>query len=287
METVTNVLSRIGAVFSTMRFPMDWIDIVLVAVLLYYCLKFIRDARAGQLLKGIVVILVVWLFAKAFDLSAMSYIIDNLIQFGFLAIIVVFQPELRTLLERMGRTNLKKMNLFSPRDSEENAMTQKMIDNVCECVRDLSARHIGGLIVFENSTKLGEIINTGTPLDADITSQTLVTIFFPNTPLHDGAVVLRDFKIAAAGCLLPLTQRYEISSSLGTRHRAAVGMSEVSDAITVVVSEETGKISYTKNGEIIIGVTEAELRGVLMNEFIVKDRPSPRKWFQKRGGEKE
>ncbi len=166
-------------------------------------------------------------------------------------------------------------------------MTHKMINSVCECVRDLSARHIGGLIVFENSTKLGEIINTGTALDAEISSQALVTIFFPNTPLHDGAVILRDFKIAAAGCLLPLTQRYEISSSLGTRHRAAVGMSEVSDAIVVVVSEETGKISYTKNGEITIGVTEAELREVLMDAFIVKNHPSPRKWFQKKGGDKQ
>lgn len=255
-------------VITSMKFPSDYIDIFLVAVLLYYCIKIIRDARAGQLLKGIVVVLVILQVAKILDLSAVSYIIDNLIQYGFLAIIVVFQPELRTVLEKMGRTNFRNINIFGAPKSDQNNEAAGVIDRVCECAKDLSVNHVGGLIVLEMSTKLGDIINTGITVDSEVTTQILGTIFFPNTPLHDGAVVIRDNRVAAAGCLLPLSQRMEISSSLGTRHRAAVGISEVSDAVTIVISEETGKISYTRNGVITTGVTIEELKNVLMAALI-------------------
>jgi diadenylate cyclase len=183
----------------------------------------------------------------------------------------MFQPELRTVLEKIGRTNLRNINIFNTqKGAVENRVTY-VIDQVCECCKDLSARRIGGLMVFERSTKLGDIINTGISVDSDVTSQMLGTIFFPNTPLHDGAVVIRDYRIAAAGCLLPLSQRMEISSSLGTRHRAAVGVSEISDALTVVISEETGRISYTYNSEIFIGVTVEELRSV-MTEILTPEK---------------
>lgn len=263
LQWVKDVLSSLWSVITSMKFPTDYIDIVLVAVLLYYCIRIIRDVRAGQLLKGIALILVIMQVARIMNLSALSYIIDNMLQYGFLAIIVVFQPELRTVLEKMGRTNLRNINIFNTQKDDLRSKTANVIDQVCICCKDLSARRIGGLLVFERSTKLGDIINTGIAVDSDITSQMLGTIFFPNTPLHDGAVIIRDNRIAAAGCLLPLSQRMEISSSLGTRHRAAVGVSEVSDAFTVVISEETGRISYAYNSEITIGVTVEELKEIL------------------------
>lgn len=260
MELIREKLESLWSVFASMKFPTDYIDIILVAVLLYYCIKIMRDVRAGQLLKGIILIFAIMQVARILNLSALDYIISNLLQYGFLAVIVMFQPELRTVLEKIGRTNLSNISLFNTqKDAMENKVTF-VIDQVCECCKDLSARRIGGLLVFERTTKLGDIINTGISVDSDFSSQMLGTIFFPNTPLHDGAVVIRDYRIAAAGCLLPLSQRMGISSSLGTRHRAAVGVSEISDALTIVISEETGRISYTYNSEIFIGVSLEQLK---------------------------
>jgi len=263
LELVREELGSLWSVITSMKFPTDYIDIALVAVLLYYCIKIIRDVRAGQLLKGIALIFVIMQVARILNLSALDYIISNLLQYGFLAVIVMFQPELRTVLEKIGRTNLRNINIFNTQKGAIENRVTFVIDQVCECCKDLSSRRIGGLMVFEKSTKLGDIINTGIAVDSDISSQMLGTIFFPNTPLHDGAVIVRDFRIAAAGCLLPLSQRMEISSSLGTRHRAAVGVSEISDALTIVISEETGRISYTYNSEIFIGVTVEELKKIM------------------------
>ncbi len=264
MQLIREEMLKLWGVITSMEFPTDYIDIILVAILLYYCIRIIFDARAGQLLKGIVLIFVIMQIANILDLSALGYIINNLLQYGFLAVIVVFQPELRTVLEKMGRTNLRNINIFNTRHNEAADKKHQIISQVMECCKDLSTRKIGGLLVFEKTTKLGDIINTGISVDSEVSSQMLGTIFFPNTPLHDGAVVIRDDRIAAAGCLLPLTQRMELSSSLGTRHRAAVGISEVSDAITIVISEETGRISYTQNGQINIGVTPEALEEALI-----------------------
>ncbi len=271
LQLIKDELMTLWDVIRSMKFPTDLIDIVLVAVVLYYCMRIIFDARAGQLLKGIVLVFVIMQVANMLNLSALGYIINNLLQYGFLAIIVVFQPELRTVLEKMGRTNLRKISIFNMHHDEASNKKVQLIDSVVECCKELSSRKIGGLMVLEKTTKLGDIIDTGITVDSEVSTQMLGTIFFPNTPLHDGAVVIRDTRIAAAGCLLPLTQRMELSSSLGTRHRAAVGISEVSDALTVVISEETGRISVTKNGEITIGVTLEQLKETLKNELV--DQP--------------
>ena len=263
LELIREEFGTLWSVIASMKFPSDYIDIALVAVLLYYCIKIIRDVRAGQLLKGIALIFVIMQVARILNLSALDYIISNLLQYGFLAVIVMFQPELRTVLEKIGRTNLRNINIFNTQKAAVENRVAFVINQVCECCQDLSSRQIGGLIVFEGSTRLGDVINTGISVDSDVSSQMLGTIFFPNTPLHDGAVIIRDYRIAAAGCLLPLSQRMEISSSLGTRHRAAVGLSEISDALTIVISEETGRISYTYNSEIFIGVSVEELRKVM------------------------
>lgn len=246
----------------------DYIDIIIVAYLIYSVLHFIKQTRAVHLLRGLGILLVLIILAQALKLSAVGYLMTNVLQLSFITIIIVFQPELRSMLEKLGRFDISRVLPFSKTVNTETERIETAINGVCDCCRELSNRQIGGLMVFEKSTKLGEVEVTGTRLNCDLTAQVLVTIFFPNTPLHDGAVFIRDFRIVAAGCLLPLSQRLEISKALGTRHRAAVGLSEISDAITVVVSEETGKISYAQNGEIHIGITVDELRGVLINNFL-------------------
>ncbi len=264
LQLIREEISSLWNVIGSMKFPNDYIDIVLVAILLYYGIKLIRDARAGQLLKGIVVIFVITQVAQILNLSAVSYIVNALWQYGFLAIIVVFQPELRTVLEKVGRTNLRNINIFNTQKNDLESKMVHVVNQVCDSCKELSVHQIGALIVFERATKLGDIINTGISLDAEVSSQMIGTIFFPNTPLHDGAVVVRDNRIAAAGCLLPLSQKMEISSQLGTRHRAAVGVGEVSDAFAIVVSEESGHISYAQNGEIVSNITAEELKQVLL-----------------------
>ena len=254
-------------VLRTFQFK-DLIDILVVAYLIYSGLRFIKQTRAGHLMRGLVLLLVFIVLAEGLELSALGYLMSNVLQLSFIAIIIVFQPELRSLLEKMGRINFSHILPFSRSSGTEQDRISSAISNVCSCCSDLSARRIGGLMVFEKTTRLGDVESTGTYLNSDLTAQLLVTIFFPNTPLHDGAVFIRDFKVISAGCLLPLSQRLEISKALGTRHRAAVGLSEISDAVVVVVSEETGKISYAQNGEIHIGVTVDELQAVLRENFL-------------------
>ena len=250
----------------------DLIDIAVVAYLIYSVLNFIKQTRAGHLMRGLVILFVLIIMAQWLNLSAVGYLMTNVLQLSFITIIIVFQPELRSILEKLGRVNLTRAFSFSKTANSEREWISEKISNVCDCCADLSNRRIGGLMVFEKTTKLGDVEATGTYLNCDLTAQVLVTIFFPKTPLHDGAVFIRDFKIISAGCLLPLSQRLEISKALGTRHRAAVGLSEISYALTVVVSEETGKISYAENGEIHIGITVDELRAVLEENFIVDKR---------------
>lgn len=259
--------AHIQNVFSTIQFK-DCVDILVVAYLIYSVLRFIKQTRAGNLLRGLVFLLVLIFLAKLMNLSAVGYLMNNVLQLSFITIIIVFQPELRSLLEKLGRINFSNVLPFSKSGNTERDRIENAIEHICECCGDLSNRKIGGLIVFENTTKLGDIAATGTYLHCDLSAQMLVTIFFPKTPLHDGAVLVEDFKIVSAGCLLPLSQRLEISKALGTRHRAAVGLSEISDALIVVVSEETGKISYAKNGEIHLGISTDELRKVLWDNFL-------------------
>ncbi len=273
-------LDHIVNVIRTIQFPKDFIDILIVAYLIYHVLRFIKQTRAGHLLRGLIALLVLIVVAKLLNLSAVGYLMNNVLQLSFVTIIIVFQPELRSLLEKLGRINISNMLPFSKGNDSETERITAGINSICDCCSDLSNRGIGGLIVLEKTTRLGDVEATGTALNSELNAQMLVTIFFPNTPLHDGAVFIRDFKIVSAGCLLPLSQRLEISKALGTRHRAAVGLSEISDAVVVVVSEETGKISYAQNGEIHIGLTALELKNVLTNNFIserAKDKAEVKK----------
>ena len=237
----------------------DFIDIVVVAFILYYVIRLVRDTRAMQLLKGVVILIVIYGIAAAMQLRSLSFLIRNVFSFGVTALIIVMQPELRHMLEQIGRTSFQSIGIFGENDDEENARMRQVIAAVGEASRYLSRRRIGALIVFERQTKLGEIIKTGTIIDAAPSSEMLGNIFFPNSPLHDGALIIRGGRLHAAGCYLPLSENYSISKEMGTRHRAGLGMSENSDAIVVIVSEETGIITIAENGKLRRGFTSEQL----------------------------
>ena len=227
----------------------DIIDIIIIGFIIYKAIEFLRDTRAGQLVKGIVLLLVAFVLAVAFNLVTLKWLITTVFDYSIVILVIIFQPELRRMLEKVGRTNIgfigKQQNY-----SEEDEQVKNCIDAICKAVTIMSDKRIGALIVFEQKSILGEIVNTGTPLNAVASYELICNIFFPKSPLHDGALVIRNGTLCAAGCILPLTSNGDINSQLGTRHRAAIGMSENSDAIVLVVSEETGTISLAANGAI-------------------------------------
>jgi len=222
----------------------DIIDIAVVAFLLYKAFVFLRETRAGQLVKGIAVLLIVYALAKWWQLAVLEWILSVVFNSAIVVFAIIFQPEIRRLLERVGQTKFGRVR------NNKDINLESCIENVSKAARSMQETKTGALIVFERETQLGEIINTGTQIDAETSVPMLNNIFYPKTPLHDGAVIIRDGRIFAAGCILPLTQSNIFSQSLGTRHRAAIGMTENSDAVVLVVSEETGNISIVSNGAI-------------------------------------
>lgn len=241
----------------------DIIDMLIIAVAFYYIVTYMIETKAWQSLKVVMVIIILTPISAFLQLNTVNYILEGVLQIGAIAIIIVFQPELRSFLDRLGRgTNLRKM--LSP----GIIMERDNIDSIVKAVRNMAEESTGALIVFEKQKKLDTVINVkGTELDAEISQGLLENIFVKNTPLHDGAVIIKNEKIAYAQSILPLSDNAVISTELGTRHRAAIGVTEKSDAIAVVVSEETGKISYAKDGGLHRDITPENLREVLMIEF--------------------
>lgn len=255
----------------------DLVDIALVALVLYYCIKLVRQTRAFQLVKGVVFMALIYFAVSALDMSASSYIFNQLFRNIVIVVILLFQPEIRHVIETVGRGNFKKFNLFSSRGNYMNEELEASASAIAKAASNMSDKRIGALIVIEGKTLLGEIISTGTQIDSTITTPMIENVFFPKAPLHDGAMVIRDNRIYSAGCILPLTQS-EVSFELGTRHRAAIGMSEQSDALVVVVSEETGDISVAHNGMLEKGITVGELRETLTS-FLITDEGEKSKSF--------
>ena len=254
---------------------IDIIDILLVALLFYWTFKFVRDRRAGKLLVGLVLLVAVLLLSELLEMRALNFILTNLFSIGLIAIIIVFQPELRSLLEKVGGESLK--NFRGKLDSDTAATIRSAIGEICVAAESLSASKTGALIVFERSTKLGDHIRTGTIIDAVTSSFLLGNIFWNKAPLHDGALIVRDYRLYAAGCFLPLSQNENIVKDLGTRHRAAIGMSENSDSIVVVVSEETGIISVAMGGELKMNYNAQTLKSELIKNLIGDDDKSKRR----------
>ena len=245
----------------------DVLDIFLLSVMLYYVYKFIRDKRAGKLLSGLGVVVAILIFSYVFRLNSIKYIFQTFFQVGLIALIILFQPELRAALEKVGNTPLSGIKRLGG-ESVDQANIMEAIDSVCDSVFDMSRSKTGALIVFERSTKLGDFTKTGVVLNAHISRRLLGNIFFNKAPLHDGAVIIRDYRIYAASCMLPLTNSEEVVSSLGTRHRAAIGISEVSDAVVVVVSEETGTVSVAVNGTLKRNYKRLTLKQTLLNNLV-------------------
>ncbi len=227
---------------------VDFIDIIIVSVLFYYLYKFVKDRRAGKLAVGVLLLLTVFLISDLLQMHALTFLFSNVFQVGLIALIILFQPELRSMLEKVGGEPLKSIkNIGDQRTSSE---VNTMISELSEAVCDMSKVKTGALIVIERSTKLGDIIKTGTVINANVDSMLIKNVFYNKAPLHDGAAIITGTRLYAAGCFLPLSSNDEIVKDLGTRHRAAIGMSESSDAIVIVVSEETGTISVAINGEL-------------------------------------
>lgn len=251
------------------------LDIAVVSYIFYKGYMLIKETRAVQLLKGILLILILIPVSGLLHLTMLRWIVEKTITIGVLSIIIIFQPEIRRALEHLGRSAFNDRHLL-----EDEEIMEKVVTEVAEAVENLSKEKTGALIVIENRTGLGEVIGTGTKLDAVVSSALLQNIFVVNTPLHDGATIIRNDKIVAAGCFLPLTGSDNISKSLGTRHRAAIGISENSDALTIIVSEETGTISLAVNGRLTRNYTKERLSDILIR--ILKSRQNKKLTFRER-----
>lgn len=245
------------------------IDIGLVYYVLYHGYMLIRDMRAKQLVKGIVLLVALIPISSIpnFELHMISYILRHTFQVGIIALVVVFQPEIRKALEYLGRTSFSLTNI-----DKDSQSAEQVIKEIVSATSSLARQKIGALIVFEQKIGLTDIAESGTKLNASISSGLLINIFIPNTPLHDGSVIIKDYSIRAAGCFLPLTENNLLSKDIGTRHRAAIGMTEKSDAIALIVSEETGYISYAVEGRLYRNIQIEELEYLLSGIYMDNDK---------------
>lgn len=286
MAALTTFFGQVLAVLSSYRPIQDTLDILLVALIIYELIKLARRTRSVQIFKGLFILAVVYIVVAILDMPVMKYIFDTLFASVLILIVILFTPEIRNVLERMGRSSFAK--IFYSRD-ENIAPTKKAINSICGACSSMSDDKIGALIVFERRSMLGEVVKTGTKIDASVSSALVRNIFYPKSPLHDGALLVIDSRVAYAGCILPLTDTTNLDAKFGTRHRAAVGMTEQTDAVVVVVSEETGSISYVEKGRIKHDITSGELRDYLLKALVNEDTTQKKKRFfgflNKKGGE--
>lgn len=288
LEFFQTIWESIVAFFTSYRLIIDTVDIALVAFVIYHLIKLVRDSRAEQLLKGILLLVVAYLLSlpELLDLKAIHYLLQIVFDNALIVLVVIFQPEIRRALEQAGHSGLNKLGLFNFNSEENEQRTQQWqttISAVCDAVQILQRQKMGALIVFERNTKLGEIIDSGTIIDADPSAELIGNVFFNKAPLHDGAMIIRDGKVYAAGCILPLSDNLQISRELGTRHRAGLGMSENSDALVVIVSEETGTVSLAVAGELKRNFTSEALRVALENGILWYNSRQDKDGNSKRG----
>ena len=253
MVQIQTFFSELGTLFVNLFQHPDWrnlVDIAILTVLVYHIIKLVMNTRANSLLKGLLFILVLSWISSALEINAVNWLLQQVLSMGFLVVVIVFQPELRRALDQIGRSKWTRQVFGS---SQKQKADDRMEQNVSEMVRalsNMSRKKIGALIVLERSTGLGDVIESGTVVDAVISDPLIENIFEPNTPLHDGAMIIRNQRIVAAACILQLSDDYTISRELGTRHRAAIGITEATDAVSLIVSEETGIISMARDGKL-------------------------------------
>lgn len=268
-------IKHIFRLFRTFDF-FDFLDILFLAIVIFSIYQFIKERRAGKLALGVGLLFVLLIVCEILKLQAMRFLLSNLFQSGIVVIAIVFQPELRSALEKMGATSIKGFKTIG--EQKNNTTTGTLIEEFTEAVFDMAKTKTGALIVFERNTKLGEIILTGTVVNAQFSANLLKSIFFNKAPLHDGAVVIRANRIHSAACILPLESDREVVKDLGTRHRAAVGISEVSDCIAVVVSEETGIVSIAHEGSLSRSFTKTSMKKTLQ-QYLIQGSPEQKKKF--------
>ena len=264
MDAIKDILIGSWNYLLTIRFA-DVVDILIVAYLIYKLIELIRRTNSFKLAKGIIVLLLVLWLSGIFKLTMINYILRKAVELGLIAIVIIFQPELRKLLEKMGSGELYKH--FPVKGQDIPVMDQAISQTVLAC-RDMSATRTGALIVFERGTSLNEYMRTGTVINSNVNAELMKNLFYDKAPLHDGAVVIRDGRIASAGCVLPLSKSNNLSKDLGMRHRAGIGMSEVSDAVIAIVSEETGSISVAQNGMLKRHLNTATFEKLLRSELM-------------------
>ncbi len=292
-EIINNALSnfwgQITLLFRDMNIT-DVLDILLVTFLIYEVIVLVRGTRASQITKGIGLLIVAYVFVSLTNMRTMEFILQSIMSFGIIVLAVIFQPELRRAMEQVGELNAISARVFRTKSmgEAEAEKWKKAIAAVCDASEHMAEERCGALIVMERNTNLSEVIRTGTTLRCEPNVEVLETVFFEGTPLHDGAVVVRDGLVEAAGCFLPLSNNLEISKDMGTRHRSALGMSESSDAIVVVVSEETGIISLAKNGVMIRRLDRQNLFNMLISDLIrIEPKPAAKKRKRQKGEEHE
>jgi len=272
-ENIKQLFGRVISVFSNFNFLSDPLDILFVAAMIYGIIRLIRQTRSAQLLKGLALLAVAYGAVRLLNMRVSGFIFDQLFGQLLLFMVVLFHPEIRNVFESVGRSNVSSFRAMTQtnRATQERGDISRAIHQVCEAFRIFSAEYNGALVVFEHVTKLGEVLKTGTPIQARVSRELICNIFYDSAPLHDGAVIIRKGILEAAGCILPLTQENNVDSSLGTRHRAALGMSEQSDAIVAVVSEETGQISLAIKGRLRRSLTPEELEQALCDALLDPD----------------
>jgi len=270
MNKVADFFTHIFKHF-TMFNVLDAVDIVFFTLILYGSYRFIKERRAGKLALGVLLLFAFSLICRLLNLQSMQYLLSHFFELGIIVIVIIFQPEFRSLFEKLGDTPIKGVKSIA--DPKNSTQTLATIDEISNAVFELAKTKTGAIIVFERNTKLGDLILTGTVLNAQVSTFLLRNIFFNKAPLHDGAVIIRDNRIYSAGCLLPLSTNPEIIKDLGTRHRAAIGVSESSDCVAIIVSEETGIVSITNEGHIYRNFTKSTFRKKL-EEYLIQDKSS-------------
>ncbi len=284
MKTVSDFFEYIFDQFTSMGI-VDFLDIALVSVVLYYVFIFIRERRAGKLAVGVLFLLLAVMISDFANMRSLGFLLENIVQVGMLAVIVIFQPELRSMLEKMGGNSIKGLSKIGEAGNRDEAEKLALIEELTEAAQSLSESKTGALIAIEGGTRLGDEIKSGVIVNANVSRYMIGNIFFNKAPLHDGAMIIREGRIHACGCFLPLSYNQEIVKELGTRHRAAIGLSEVSDAFVIVVSEETGMISVARDGKLARNYDKAALADALKELFELDEKKPKRskvKFYQKK-----
>lgn len=259
---------------------IDIIEIMVIAFAVYHIILWVKDTRAWVLLKGVVVLFVVWVIALILGMNVLLWIFENAMVIGITAIVIIFQPEFRNALEQLGRKSFSSISAFDESRGKGERYTERSVQGIVKAVYEMARVKTGAIIVVEKDIQCREFERTGIPIDAEISSQLLINIFEHNTPLHDGAVILRDNRVVSATCYLPLSDNLELSKDLGTRHRASLGVSEVSDSLTIVVSEETGVVSVAIDGKLMRQIQAEELTKMLKRVSKKTSDSSRKKWWK-------